>query len=246
MIAGTRTGGLAIALVGMTIAAIGVFPSTTSALTKTERVSDFGEFLGETCGSSDTARVKLSWRGWSDVEPVSPRVGERVPDTFGLADVVITDFRTEETYAVWTATDTRPPAACPPPGPFEFADYSWWVDTDLVAEYQRRVKLHRLKAERLAERALRRKKEFRRSLNLGYLYRERCKRGGSVRFRCRVGWVIGDSRYSGTVAVWLTKKRDRIRSNYHYRIRRLNEYCVAVENKPRSRCSKRYRGKGRL
>lgn len=238
-------GRIGVAALVSTAALLAVLPGTSSALTKTDRVSGEGEFLGDTCGTQDTAHLRIPWRGWSQVRAIAPQVGDRVDDSLGSgSSIVITDLQTDVGHVVWTGKDMRSPASCPPPGPFEIIDYSWYVYTNLVAEYQRRVKLHSLRAEIINQRAL--QKKFGAAFRHGYAYREKCRRNGSVRFRCRVSWVIGDGSYSGTNSVWLSKKKDKIRSNYRYRIRLIDEFCRATQDGSPGQCTKRYRGKGRL
>ena len=61
--------------------------------------------------------------------------------------------------------------------------------------------------------------------DVGYSHRIKCtKRVNQVRIRCmKIQWIIGDSEYSGTGSIWLTRKGTVW--NYSYRIIRFNAYC---------------------
>ena len=49
-----------------------------------------------------------------------------------------------------------------------------------------------------------------------------CKRLSRIRMRCTVSWGIGDSGYSGKVAIWYRGPYYL----YRYRLKVVNEYCI--------------------
>ena len=70
----------------------------------------------------------------------------------------------------------------------------------------------------------------------GYARRVRCNnRISRSQRRCRISWVVGDAYIYGKGAVWLTEHGEAW--NFSYRLVLLDEYCVLVEHRPRSRCS---------
>ena len=69
----------------------------------------------------------------------------------------------------------------------------------------------------------------------------RCKRRARARFRCRVGFVIGDLVYVGSEGIWLSWDRGDVIWNYSLDMTRINEYCVSVQGKSVAACSKHIR-----
>lgn len=81
-------------------------------------------------------------------------------------------------------------------------------------------------------------RRFGNSFRHGYAYRRSCKRESRTRFRCRVGWVIGDLSYQGRASVWRTRRGSGTALGYSWRITLTNEYCQATGG---TNCTRTYR-----
>lgn len=61
------------------------------------------------------------------------------------------------------------------------------------------------------------------------------------RVKCRrVAWAVGDLVFWGRGAIWYRRVGEEIEWNYSFKIRALDQYCVFVYERPRSKCLKKY------
>lgn len=75
------------------------------------------------------------------------------------------------------------------------------------------------------------KREFGNTFNHGEGRSVECHdRRSNVRISCRtIAWTIGDISFSGNGRIWLSVNRNGVVLwNYAFRIKRVNEYCVAT------------------
>jgi hypothetical protein len=110
----------------------------------------------------------------------------------------------------------------------------------MAFKYHRRISAY--EAEQKLKKALDRRFPFWR---IGYLKRAECK-GREPRWRCRVRFAAGDTSFSGKAKVKVRAVRNRPQFRVRYRITRTNHYCIAVYDRPRSACTKTYRGRVRI
>lgn len=56
----------------------------------------------------------------------------------------------------------------------------------------------------------------------------------------RIAWAVGDFGFWGKGAIWYRRVGREIEWHYSFRIRRLDEYCAFVRERPRTKCLKLY------
>jgi hypothetical protein len=132
-------------------------------------------------------------------------------------------------------------AKCPPIGSLSSSDRSHLGQPDLDATRSTRRRtswLTRNTAGFYMRRALGRR--FGGNWRAGYSRHTNCtKRIRRSRIVCRqIGWFVGDLVFQGRGAIWLNFKNGNDWWNYSFRIRRINEYCLIVQEAPRSKCVK--------
>ena len=160
------------------------------------------------------------------------------------------------TGPVWHFSTQRsapqPPSPPPPPPPPSPAcgdgfdnDHDRQVDLDdwgcnsrfdRSERLTRTPTLHQGEAVRLLKRALSRR--FNGSYRHGYGKRHRCGRSSRTAFACRVSWVIGDSSYLGPARISLRRRGERVFWFYSWRIKGIDEYCLATGG---HHCTRTYR-----
>jgi hypothetical protein len=217
-----------------------VAPTASGSLNVKRNISRDISFAGTGCGAQDTVQVSIPAKARGPVTIVRPQVGAVLSDDlFGDPVAEITAASVLGRQVMWTATATPSTAPCTDPGFWEGFEWSATPRATLTVNVP--VRLSSRAAERLTARAL--KRRFGTAYSHGYGHRIQCRRRLSpTRISCRkISWIIGDGVYFGRSTIWLTKDRfERVHWNYAYRIKRFDEYCALVLEKPRSKCIKTY------
>lgn len=63
------------------------------------------------------------------------------------------------------------------------------------------------------------------------------RRISATRVSCKMGWVLGDTGYSGRGQIWLTFAHHETRAHFSYRLTRIDEYCLFVTHE--GNCTKK-------